>query len=243
MGKDNIHSGHRARLMQKFDKDADLLNDHELLEAVLFNIIPRVDTNPTAHRLLRAFGSLSGVFSASVNELCSVEGVGVVAARKLKLLGKLYERMGKEKVSKKTISSRDSLNEYVISEFMGLKKERLDIHLLNAKYRILHTLSYEGGEYNRVTAEPKELLSAIGAHKPKYLLIAHNHPSGSLLPSVNDDYSTANVIKLCDLLNVEVIDHLIIADGEYYSYAFSGHLDEVRSNANYYKMKATGKAY
>ncbi len=243
MDDNNIHVGHRDRLMEKFNKNPDVLNDHELLEAILFMAIPRVDTNPIAHRLLRAFGSLTAVFNATTNELCSVEGIGLGTASKIRLLGKVYERIYKEKVKSKRIYNRETLVEYIVSEFYNLKSERCVVYLINARYTIIHSLTYEAGEQTRVNAEPKEVLSAIGAHKPKFLLIAHNHPSGTLEPSVVDDYTTANFIKLCQLLEVEVIDHLIIADQEYYSYATSGHLEEVKSNPNFYKMRATGSSY
>ncbi len=243
MDDKNLHAGHRERLMEKFNKNPELLSDHEILEAILFILIPRVDTNPIAHRLIRMFGSLSAVFNAPPNELCAVTGVGLSTANKIHLLGKTYERISREKIKEKKINSKSALIENVISRFYNLKKERCVIYLINARYGILHSLNYEGGEKSRVVAEPKEVLSAIGAHKPTYLLIVHNHPSGSLTPSVVDDYTTANLIKLCELLDVKVIDHLIVAGKEYYSYATSGHLDEIKRNPNFYRMRATGTSF
>ena len=130
-----------------------------------------------------------------------------------------------------------------MAEFFNLDKECSRVYLLNARYGILHTLNFNNDEYNRVEAKPKEVLNAIGAHKPKFLLIAHNHPSGNLNPSVNDDYTTANLMKLCDLLDVSVLDHLIISDNEYYSYYASGHLDEIRKAPSFFISRATGKPY
>ena len=238
-----IHKGHRERLMEKFNKSPEVLSDHELLEAILFLMIPRVDTNPIAHNLLRLFGSLTAVFNAPPNELCAVKGVGKAVAVRLHLIGKTYERMIKEKSKGKKIRSLSDVSEVVLTDFYNLKKERCAIYLLNARFNILHCLFYDNNEYGKVEAEPKEVLSAITSHKPKYILIAHNHPSGLLMPSIKDDYTTANLVKLCELLDVDVIDHLIIADSEYYSYSQSGHLDEVKKNPNFYKMRATGKAY
>ncbi len=229
--------------MQKFNKNSDMLNDHELLEALLYMMLPRIDTNPIAHRLLRLFGSLEAVFTAPLTELCTVEGIGESVASKIQLIGKTYERIYKSRNKKMKISSVSDLAEFVCAEFYNLKKERCEIFLLNARYKVLHSLPYSGDEFDRVNAEPKEVLTAIGVHKPKYLLIAHNHPSGSLLPSVADDYTTANLIKLCELLGVEVVDHVIVADGDYYSYSASGHLEEVKRNPSFFKMRATGKPY
>lgn len=243
MEKQSLHKGHRERLMQKFDKNPEVLSDHELLEAILFMMIPRVDTNPIAHKLIRVFGSLSAVFNASPNELCSVSGVGKETALKLHLIGKTYERVAKQKVTKKKINSHSDIIEHVVAEFSNLKKERCKIYLLNSRFGIINSIVYEDNEYGKVEAEPKEVLTAISAVKPKFILIAHNHPSGSLKPSVRDDYTTATFIKLCELLNVDVIDHIIVADDEYYSYSSSGHLDEIKKNPNFYRMIATGTSF
>ena len=240
---DNFHEGHRERLLEKFNINADLLTDHELLEAMLFMMIPRKDTNLLAHKLIRNFGSLENVFLAPKEKLCAVDGIGPSIASKIMVVGKTFERIYKSKNKRSKTLSKMDLVEKIVAEFYNVHKECSRIYLLNSRFTILHSLSYNDDEYNRVSAEPKEVLNFICAHKPKYLLIAHNHPSGSLTPSLNDDYTTANFIKLCDLLEVSVIDHLIIADGEYYSYATSGRLDEIKKAPNFYRSLATGKPY
>ena len=72
----NLHEGHRSRLKAKFLENPSIVSDHELLEVLLYGALPRVDTNEIAHRLLKVFGSLSGVFSATEKELTCIEGVG-----------------------------------------------------------------------------------------------------------------------------------------------------------------------
>ena len=241
--KSNLHSGHRERLLEKFNKNPDLLTDHELLEAILFMAIPRKDTNELAHKLIRIFGSLSNVFLASPTDLCAVDGIGLSIATKISLIGKTFERILHNKNKKVKIVSKEDVIKYVVSDFFNLKKECSRVYLLNARYGLLHVLDYNNDQYNRVVADPKEVVGAITAHKAKYILIAHNHPSGNLLPSINDDYATANFIKVCEIMEVIVLDHLIVADDEYYSYAKSGHLDEIKNAPSYYKMLATGKGY
>ena len=74
---DNIHSGHRRRLRETYtERGCESMHDHQLLELLLFYALPRRDTNEIAHRLLRHFGSLEAVFSADVEELQKVEGIG-----------------------------------------------------------------------------------------------------------------------------------------------------------------------
>ena len=80
-----VHDGHRARKKQQFlQHGLDAFAPHEVLELLLFYAIPRVDTNPVAHRLIDRFGSLSGVFAASVEELRAIPGIGAARAELLR---------------------------------------------------------------------------------------------------------------------------------------------------------------
>ena len=73
----SVHTGHRARMRERFLRDgAETLDTHELLEMLLYHAIAQKDTNPLAHALLDRFGSLEGVFGATKEELCTVSGVG-----------------------------------------------------------------------------------------------------------------------------------------------------------------------
>jgi DNA repair protein RadC len=88
-----LHDGHRERLKARFRTEgADRLQDHELLELLLFYAIPRSDTNELAHKLLLRFGSLQGVLEAEIPALCTVEGVGENTATLLKSVSALYQR-------------------------------------------------------------------------------------------------------------------------------------------------------
>ena len=89
----NIHQGHRDRMKEKLMGHADVLADHELLEVLLFGLIPRVDTNPIAHRLINRFGSLSKVLDSSVNALMTVEGVGKNTAVHISIIGEVLKRI------------------------------------------------------------------------------------------------------------------------------------------------------
>ena len=76
-----LHKDHRKRMREKFTKiGLSAFRDHEILEMLLFYTVPRRDTNETGHNLLKEFGSLGGVFSASKQELCKVEGIGDASA-------------------------------------------------------------------------------------------------------------------------------------------------------------------
>ncbi len=109
MGKDrerSLHSEHRKRVRRRFEKDGALgLEEHVLLELFLFDVIPRADTNPIAHRLLDRFGSLSGVFSADYGELIKIKGVGPVTARRItETFAESREKITKELLAKPVLT-------------------------------------------------------------------------------------------------------------------------------------------
>ena len=101
-----LHDGHRQRCKQRFLRaGAEGFDDHQLLELLLFYAIPRCDTNETAHRLLKRFGSLQGVLYADPGELAAVEGIGESAAVLLRLTGDLSLRARKAALPEKLLNS------------------------------------------------------------------------------------------------------------------------------------------
>ena len=230
--KENLHGGHRERMMQKFKQSADAMPEHEILEMILFYAIPRVDTNPIAHRLLRVFGSLSKVFSASAEELTAVDGVGERTACFLSLFGQ---------VAKRAFSAPDALSEIkrfsfnknkadLIEFFKGLTEEKFIILMLDKKYNFLSHTEFNDQHRDKVTAEIPEIALAFALHKPTFAIIAHNHPSGNFMPSKEDDLATAKINAICALHRVTLIDHIICSDRDAYSYHYAGALEEIKTN-------------
>ena len=99
--KYNIHEGHRSRMMSRLIKNGGTeFQSHELLEILLYSSCKRCDTNPIAHNLIDEFGSLTGVLSASVDELLKVEGVGTATANMIISMGAALRRVLEESVVK-----------------------------------------------------------------------------------------------------------------------------------------------
>ena len=110
----SIHDGHRERLRKKFKEGN--IEDHELLELLLFSSIPRRNTNEIAHRLIDKFGSVNGVFNASERALCSVEGVGENSAMLIKTVSKCIERyLMKPNVPNERLDTFSKLEKYKYS--------------------------------------------------------------------------------------------------------------------------------
>ena len=124
--KENIHAGHRQRLRKKFlQQGADSLEPHELLELLLFYAVPRANTNPTAHELLRQFGSLKNVLSAPVEDLVRVEGLGESSALLIALVARLYCRAMVDSMeeSRDILDTTERLGRYFVALLASESRE------------------------------------------------------------------------------------------------------------------------
>ncbi len=234
--EENLHQGHRQRLLKKLFANQELLADHELLEALLFFVIPRVDTNPIAHKLLKVFGSFENIFKASKESLCAIDGVGQKTAELLFIMGNIFMRAEKKKVVKPTLNTPEKLKESLRKDFLGMTKEICTIVFTDNKYKVLCQLSYKNENDYQVSMSLNEIVSSITALQPKYAFIAHNHVADHpLYPSSADDEATKRIYLLCSIHGVNLLDHFVFKgkDGVY-SYNDEGRLDMVK---NLYEVK------
>lgn len=225
-----MHEGHRQRMMEKLASES-VLQDHELLEILLFNAIPRKNTNEIAHNLIDACGGLANVFRADVKLLASVKGVGTSTAAFLKTVGAIYERMGASELleSVHMIFSYRDFSSYVRERYGGMSSELLELYALDAKNRICFVQGFTTGERDQVEINATDVSRFIADHRPKGIVIAHNHPHGAATPSIRDNEFTRLAHVLCTLNNVVLVDHVIAGEDDIYSYYLSGELEKIRS--------------
>ena len=208
-----MHKEHRQRLKNRFlEEGLSSFNDHQVLELLLFYAIPRKDTNLLAHNLIEKFKSLPAVFEASVDELCSVEGIGEHAATFIKMIPHFSQYI-RELSAKNTNTLENSFSagQYVCRMIGNLQNEVFAVICLDAKRKILHFEILENGTVSRSSVHPRKVVECAIRHNASSVILAHNHPSGTLAASENDRILTE---KLCDLLegiDIEVTDHIIAA--------------------------------
>ena len=195
-----IHEGHRARMRTKLMESGErVFADHELLEVLLYYAIPRRDTNELAHRLLEQFGSLQGVLSASAQELACVKGVGEYAAALIKLVPILQRRAARS-AKEQILNSVDKCGAY----FTALLSGSRDVSMAAVSVRQVVEYALHAG--------------AVG------VVLAHNHPSGVALPSREDIGTTRLIRDALRTMNIQLVDHIVVADGDFVSMAASGML-------------------
>ena len=143
MEKENLHAGHRERMMSKLINNSDSLLDHELLEILLFYAIPRVDTNQLAHKILRVFGSVEKVFCAEHSELTAVDGVGQKTANLIVTVGKLYQAAKKKKAEKIRLLSFYDVQKVVKEIFEVLEHEAFIVLMLDKNHNLIISLQFQ----------------------------------------------------------------------------------------------------
>lgn len=208
-----LHDGHRQRMRQQFlSHGPQSMADHELLELALFYAIPRRDTNETAHRLLEQFGSLDRVLTAPEQELEQVEGVGQNAAVLLRLIGAMGDRARQPGREEKIVASVDQAGAYFLRLLDGQRTEQLYQLCVDGKGKVLSCRVLSQGQADMT------VLSLRQAVENALLSGA----SGVALPSRADVQATVQVRDALKRLDIRLIDHIIVADGDYVSMASSG---------------------
>ena len=218
-----LHDGHLQRAKDRYRQlGADALADHELLELALFYAIPRQDTNETAHRLLKRFRSLQVVLQATQEELEQVEGVGKNAALLLCLIGDIGRRARVTSLPEKILNSPDRTGAYFMELLTGQKRELLYQVCLDGKGKLLTCRCIGKGTVSASPVHVRQVVENALYAGASTIILAHNHPSGVALPSPADMEATTQVRDALKRLDIRLIDHIIVADGDYVSMASSG---------------------
>lgn len=211
------HGGHRERMRDKYLKyGLDMFEPHEVLEIMLFYAIPRVDTNALAHRLIDKFGSLSAVLDADVNLLMDA-GLTKNAAVFLNMIPNFSRVYQESKRNKRKILTKDMLGEYFQDKFIGRNDEYIIALFLDAKGRELSCSVVSTGSFSSATVPYDKIINMALSCKATSVALAHNHPSGSVLPSEKDIDITYIISEKLNALDLKLLDHIIIAGDEYLS--------------------------
>ena len=218
MGEE-IHAGHRDRLRKRFLMHGiDVFEEHEILELLLFYVIPRKNTNVIAHKLLNEFGSIPGIMEAPFSSLKIVEGIGENVACFIKLILTMVRvYMERKETGQGKRPSMENLTDKLSRKFLGRQEEMIAIILLDAKCKILYEGIVSKGTFNRVELHVRKIVELIVLFDAALILIGHNHPSGVATPSQEDIVTTKKLEYLFRTMNIKLIDHIIVADGDYVS--------------------------
>ena len=199
------------------------LSSQELLAILLRTGTKKESVFQQASKILEKLPSLSALKSLSLEELENLPGIGPVKAIELQAVIELGRRILQDQIQEgyQVLGSK-SLAQKMILELGDKKQEHLVALYLNSQNRILAQQTIFIGSLNRSIAEPREILHYAVKHMAASLIIVHNHPSGQVTPSKQDDHVTKQLKKAGQLLGISLLDHLIVSSTSYYSYKEEG---------------------
>ncbi|MDR2202446.1 MAG: hypothetical protein LBP26_06815 [Clostridiales bacterium] len=223
--RENVHAGHRERVRGAVDTDPDFttFSEHEVLEYLLFTTIPRIDTNVLAHKLIDAFGSLSGVLNANPAELVRFAGVSQTTAR---MLTAVIPAARKAEISRLKnnvfLDSHEAAAAYMHAFFANRNTELLYLACLDVNDRLLNMGLITSGATHYTAFDVKKIVESSCRHGASKIILAHNHPAGSLAPSSADEFVTAKAAVALSAMGILLADHIIFTSDGYYSFYMHG---------------------
>lgn len=197
-----------------------MLADHEVLEMLLYYPIKQRDTNALAHRIMEEYGSLHNLFEASPTDIMKRCDLAENTAVLLSLVAPLARRYNLSKWNdRRKFNSTKELGEYVKALFIGETLECFYIISLDNKLKLLAVQLLEKGTVDRIELYPKEIVRSVIYQNASYVVLAHNHPSGSLEISNADLTTTSHIRSLMRGMEIEVVDHIVVCGQKYISFA------------------------
>ena len=195
------------------------LSNQELLAILLRTGTRQTSVFEIAQKVLSNLSSLTDLKKMTLQELQSLSGIGRVKAIELQAMIELGHRIHKhETLEMESILSSQKLAKKMQQELGHKKQEHLVALYLNTQNQIIHQQTIFIGSATRSIAEPREILHYAIKHMATSLILVHNHPSGAVAPSRNDDHVTKLVKEACDLMGIVLLDHLIVSHSNYFSY-------------------------
>lgn len=221
--KNDIHSGHRQRARERFLNNPETTSDYDLLELLLFLIIPRADTKPIAKKLIDKYKTLRNLFNASIMELNN-DGINGNALKYIFLLINTTQKrlLNEEMKEQKIIDNYKLLIKYCQSSIGAMKEEQFRVLFFNNKFKLLEDVVFGSGEISFSTISCKEIVKKSLEIKAENVVLYHNHPNQDLSPSLDDISTTKAIVDALSPININVLDHIIISGNKYFSFKEEG---------------------
>lgn len=218
---DNVHSGHRSRMRERFRASSlASMQEHEQLELLLFYAIPRCNTNETAHRLLNTFGSISAIIDAPIEEIERVPGVGAGAGTFFRLLHELLPIYAKRRSREKTVINRPlDAAQLLMEMYSYIEAEALTLILLNQRRQVIHAGMVNTDRFDMVWADLRKIAHTALNYDAHGVILGHNHPSSRVEPSPHDIQATVSAAESLSVIGIDLLDHIIVSHNDFYSFA------------------------
>ena len=226
------HEGHRKRLRERFTQSGlTAFLDYEIVELLLTLGTPRKDCKPQAKEAITRFKTLRGILEAPPDELRRIKGITAHNVFVIKFMQEITREFLKEQVLDKPYcrSSREVFD-YLYHSMRDLKKEIFKVMFLDSQNRVVVIEDLFEGTLNASAIYPREIIQGAVKHNAAALIFVHNHPAGNPQPSDNDKRITQDLVFAGNIMQLKVLDHIIIGENRYFSFADAGLVKEYNSD-------------
>lgn len=215
----SYHAGHRQRARERFMQAPSLSTDTELLELLLFTIIPRADTKQMAYALIDKFKNLRNVSNANVKELDACGANGEKIHYVFKLCNEIVARMLQNEMEQRSImDTMPKLLKYCKIKIGTLPEEEFHVLFLDNKMRLINDKKYGIENVNEVILHVRGIIqNTIELHAGNVVLV-HNHPSGDVTPSQTDIDTTNEIKNSLKSIGVKLLDHIVVSGDRHYCF-------------------------
>ncbi len=222
--KKPTYLGRRQRIKDKYKKSGiDGWLDYEVLEFALSYAIARKDTKPIAKELITRFKTINAILDADREELKNVPGISEHTALFFSLLKDvaiLYLENGLH--NRDLLSSPEAVFDYLQASLKGSVDEEFKTLFLNSRNQLIAIETLQTGTVNRSVVYPRKLVERSLYHHAVGVIIAHNHPAGTLKPSGDDCAVTKTIKAALKTVEISLLDHIIIGGNDYFSFKSKG---------------------
>jgi len=223
-GEHPDYLGHRRRLKERYATlGARALQDYELLELLLSFSIPHRDTKPYAKKLLSVFKNIRRILDSDITTLQTLGGLPPQSALHLKAIGDLYRMVPREDFKRgRVIASPDDVASFLREQIGSRPREVFTALFLDHRNHLLAFEHLQEGTVDHTAVYPREIIKRSLELHATGLILAHNHPAGSLEPSEGDKQLTRQILTASRAMGITVHDHLILTTEGHFSFRQAG---------------------
>jgi len=212
----------RERLVRE---GAAALSSPELLALLLRVGVRGKSAVQLGHDILQHFGSLHGLFGATLHDFSAVHGLGMAKYAQLQAVMELARRaIGEQLQSGASLASPALVKHYLQCKLSGQRHESFVVLYIDIKNRLIADRELFRGTVGKTSVYPREVVKTALACNASSVILAHNHPSGVAEPSDADRLLTRQLVQALALVEIRVLDHLVVAGPLVHSFAESGQL-------------------
>lgn len=211
-------------------KGPEILSDAELLAVIIRTGSPALSSLQLAQKVLELTypkgDGLLGLCRLDLSDFQKLSGIGKVKGIQLQCIGELSKRISRRAATARntTFENPQSVAEYYMEEMRHLQQEQLYVMFLNTKQALIRDLQISKGTVNASLASPREIFIKALQCQAVGIILVHNHPSGDSTPSREDCLLTRKVYDAGNLVDIQLLDHVIIGDNNYCSFKKEGML-------------------